>query len=152
MSSGVPTSGRPAFFVVRLLVALILTSLMTADNEAQAPPPTTVVLAARDTEVVDVMIRNGSYANANQDGAVLLTRSSSIPEWERRSIFGFETSAIPAGSSIVSAVLVLTVKIRTRHGRLDAPGHDLSAGVAVRGNPGDVDQPSGRHPVADARR
>jgi hypothetical protein len=108
MSWGVSPSARTVVRA-RLLLALVLAAMMTAGSEAQIPT-TTVVLAARDTEVVDTMIRNGSYANANQDNAVLLTRSSSIPEWERRTIFGFETGGIPAGSSIVSANLVLTVR------------------------------------------
>ncbi len=87
----------------------MLVSALTTGNDAQSPT-TTVVLSARDTEVVDTMIRNGSYANSNQDNAVLLTRSSSIPEWERRTIFSLETSGIPAGSTITSAVLALTVR------------------------------------------
>jgi len=71
---------------------------------------TTLVLKAPNTQVTDTMIRNGAYAASNQDGPVLLTRSSSVPDWERRTIFGFETTSIPQGSVVSSAILTLTVK------------------------------------------
>ena len=109
MSRGVPSRDGRLFLSARLLVMIALVGMMTTGHDAQTNT-TTVVLADRDTQVVDTMIRNGSYANANQDGLVLLTRSSTIPEWERRTIFGFETSTIPAGSTITSAVLALTVR------------------------------------------
>jgi hypothetical protein len=60
--------------------------------------------------MLDTMIRNGSYASSNQDGPLLLTRWSTVPEWERRTIMSIDTSSIPAGSQITSAVLTLTIK------------------------------------------
>jgi hypothetical protein len=94
---------------VQLLLVLVLVAMTSVSDDAQTST-TTVVLAARDTDVTDTMIRNGSYANTSQDGLVLLTRSSTIPEWERRTIVAFETSSIPPGAAITSAVLALTVK------------------------------------------
>jgi hypothetical protein len=91
------------------LVALVAAFATGYDTSAQSSL-TTVVLNVPDTQIADTMIRNGSYANLNQDGVLLLTRWSSVPEWERRSIFAFETSAIPVNSPITSAVLTLTVK------------------------------------------
>jgi hypothetical protein len=70
----------------------------------------TLVLSTADTQVTDTTIRNGSFSTTNQDGAVLLTRWSTIPEWERRSILSFNTTAVPQGTAIASAVLTLTVK------------------------------------------
>jgi hypothetical protein len=70
----------------------------------------TIVLSAADTQVIDTTIRNGSFADANQDGPVLLTRSSTIADWERRSILSFNTTAVPQGTAIASAALTLTVK------------------------------------------
>jgi hypothetical protein len=71
---------------------------------------TTVLLTVADTQVVDTTIRNGSYATMNHDGSVLVTRSSTDPEWERRTLLAFDTTAIPANTPITSAVLTLTVK------------------------------------------
>jgi hypothetical protein len=70
----------------------------------------TVVLSTADTQVTDTTIRNGSNATVNQDNAILLTRSSTVAEWERRSILSFNTSSVPQGTTIASAVLTLTVK------------------------------------------
>ena len=71
---------------------------------------TSQVLSAPNTQVTDTMIRNGAYATFNHDGPVLLTRFSTVPDWERRTILAFETSSIPEGSVVSSAVLTMTVK------------------------------------------
>jgi hypothetical protein len=77
----------------------------------------TTVLNVPDIQVIDTIIRNGSFATTNQDGATLLTRSSTEPEWERRTVIAFDASSIPQGTSIASASLTLTVK-----SGLGAPG------------------------------
>ena len=41
---------------------------------------------------------------------MLLTRSSTVPEWERRTILGFNSSSIPDRTVISSATLTLTLK------------------------------------------
>ena len=86
---------------------LCSTSLLVGIASAQ----TTVVLNQSGTQVTDTMIRNGSYANTNYDGQTLLTRNSSDPDWERRTLLKFDTDTfIPQGSTITSATLTLTVK------------------------------------------
>jgi hypothetical protein len=80
---------------------------------AASPPAfaqTTQILSVPDTQIADTMIRNGPYATWNHDNAVLLTRRSAVPDWERRTIFGVNTSSIPVGSIVTSAVLSLTVR------------------------------------------
>ena len=70
----------------------------------------TVVLNAPNTQIVDTALRNGSYASVNQDGQVLVTRSSTLPDWQRRTILSIDTTSIPDKTAIASAVLTLTVK------------------------------------------
>jgi hypothetical protein len=90
--------------ILPLAAAVVVAFLRYA--EAQ----TTVVLNVPDAQVIDTMIRNGSYAATNQNGPVLLTRSSTVPEWERRTILSFDASSIPDRTTITSATLTLTVK------------------------------------------
>jgi hypothetical protein len=71
---------------------------------------TTVFLNVPDSQVVDSTIRNGPYATRNLDTRVLLTRSSTIPDWERRTVISVDTSVIPNNTTITSATLRLTVK------------------------------------------
>jgi endonuclease/exonuclease/phosphatase family metal-dependent hydrolase len=64
------------------------------------------------TQVTDTTIRNGIYANANQDGPLLIMRHSTADrDYERRAILKFDTqNTIPAYTKISSATLTLTVK------------------------------------------
>src|SRR5262245_57790269 len=71
---------------------------------------TVVVINVPGSQVVDTTLRNGPYATVNQDGFVLLTRSSTVPEWERRAILSFDVRSIPDRTAITSATLTLTVK------------------------------------------
>ena len=104
---GTPPPGRVYAHVSR---ALCFSLCVSASIIQRAEAQTTVVLNVPGSQVIDTMIRNGPYANANQDGAVLLTRSSTVPEWERRTILGFNTSSIPDRTVISSATLTLTLK------------------------------------------
>jgi acid phosphatase len=62
------------------------------------------------TTVKDVAIRGGSYAAVNLEGGLLVTRASSNPEYERRTLLDLDTQAsIPPDSLITSATLTLTV-------------------------------------------
>jgi hypothetical protein len=97
-----PAARRRVSIVLSVLLVFVLSGIASAQ--------TTRVLNAPDTQVIDTTIRNGSYATVNQDGAILLTRSSTVPEWERRTIIGIDTSIVPAGSTITSATLTLTLK------------------------------------------
>ena len=132
--------------------ALCFSLCVSASVVQRAEAQTTVVLNVPGSQVIDTTIRNGPYANANQDGAVLLTRSSTVPEWERRTILGFNTSTIPDRTVITSATLTLTLKSGIGHRGCDASGGRPSAGVGVHRNAGDLEQPSDRRRVADARR
>jgi len=87
--------------------ALLGISVLTGSAAAQ-----TVVLNQPGSQVTDTTIRSGAYANTNFDGQVLITRrSSSDPDWERRTLLKFDTeNYIPAGAQIASATLTLTVK------------------------------------------
>jgi hypothetical protein len=108
MAGGVPQTVRLCRFVA-FTSAAFASSLSVSVNPALAQS-TTVVLNAPNTQVVDTMIRNGSYVNVNNDGPLLLTRFSTEAEWERRTIFTIDTGSIPSGSAVTSAVLTLTVK------------------------------------------
>jgi hypothetical protein len=69
-----------------------------------------IVLNVPDTQVIDTTIRNGPYATYNHNSATLLTRSSTVPDWERRTILAINASAVPSGTVVTSAILTLTLK------------------------------------------
>jgi endonuclease/exonuclease/phosphatase family metal-dependent hydrolase len=92
--------------VVTCATALCSVSVLCGTAAAQ----TTVVLNDPG-EVTDTTIRNGAYVNANYARSVLLTRASSDPDWERRTLLKFDTeNTIPDNATITSARLTLTVK------------------------------------------
>ena len=90
------------------LMAVALSALaLSSTADAQ-----TIVLNQPDTQVTDTIIRNGIYASTNLSEHGLLTRRSTDPDWERRSLIKFNTDDfIPAGSVLKSATLTLTVKL-----------------------------------------
>jgi hypothetical protein len=94
------TFSRAAIFSIGALVALA----------SVASAQTMVVLNVPDTQVIDTTLRNGAYAAINQDGALLLTRSSTVPDWERHTILSFDASSIPDHTALTSATLTLTLK------------------------------------------
>ncbi len=58
----------------------------------------------------DATIRGGSYAAINDNGQLLVTRLSDNSEFVRRALLDFDTaSTIPAGATVTSATLTLTV-------------------------------------------
>lgn len=62
------------------------------------------------SRVQDTAIRGGNYANVNFDGELLVTRASSDLTYVRRALLDFDTaSTIPAGTTIQSATLTVTV-------------------------------------------
>ena len=97
--------GSPARAAISCLVLFV-----TIAASSPAFAQTTQILSVPDTQIVDTMIRNGAYATINHNNAVLLTRWSAIPDWERRSIFSINTSSVPQGSQVTSAVLSLAVR------------------------------------------
>jgi endonuclease/exonuclease/phosphatase family metal-dependent hydrolase len=85
---------------------LCSTSVLSGSATAQ-----TIVLNQSGSQVTDTTIRSGAYANTNYDGQPLITRRSSDPDWERRTLLKFDTqNSIPAGAQIASATLTLTVR------------------------------------------
>jgi endonuclease/exonuclease/phosphatase family metal-dependent hydrolase len=80
---------------------------------APAAAQTTITLAAPGTEVTDdVTIRGGGYAGVNYStDDSLVTKTSSDPSNVRRVLLKFDTAnTIPAGATVVSATLTLTLK------------------------------------------
>ena len=72
---------------------------------------TTVTLNQPTTQVEAATVRGGSYAKKNVR-SVLATRASSDLEYHRRAFLKFDTqNTIPAGRSITSALLTVTVKM-----------------------------------------
>jgi hypothetical protein len=98
---------RRARLVSASFVALLSSLAAPAALQAQ----TTVLLNVPDTQVIDTTLRSGSYATYNHNNTMLVTRSSTDPEWVRRAILAFNTSSIPSGSVVSSAIL--RVKIRS---------------------------------------
>jgi endonuclease/exonuclease/phosphatase family metal-dependent hydrolase len=108
-------------FVKRAATSTAIAAFCSLALANTATAQTTVTLN-QPGPVTDTTIRNGSYANTNFDGQVLITRAANDPEWQRRTLVKFDTAnTIPAGSNIVSAYLTMTVK-----SGLGAAGHTRS--------------------------
>src|SRR5262245_105656 len=70
---------------------------------------TTVTLHEPNSRAWSATIRGGTYAGKNLR-TILETRASSDPEYLRRALLKFDTqNTIPAGRSITSATLTMTV-------------------------------------------
>ena len=90
---------------IRVLVGLA--AAMAAASTAAAQ---TTVTLNQPTAIVSATIRGGSYADTNNH-SLLATRSSDNLEYERRVLLKFDTqNTIPAGASVTSAKLTVTVK------------------------------------------
>ena len=89
------------------LMAVALSALaLSSTADAQ-----TLVLNQTGTQVTDTTIRSGIYASTNLDEQALLTRRSTDPDWERRSLLKFDTdNFISPGSVVKSATVTLTIK------------------------------------------
>jgi endonuclease/exonuclease/phosphatase family metal-dependent hydrolase len=71
---------------------------------------TTVTLHEPSSRAWSATIRGGTYSSKNLR-TILETRASSDPEYLRRALLKFDTeNTIPAGKSITSAILTMTVK------------------------------------------
>jgi endonuclease/exonuclease/phosphatase family metal-dependent hydrolase len=89
-----------------LATAVVTTAVLCGAASAQ-----TIVLNQAGSQVTDTTIRSGTYASTNYDDGVLLTRRSTDPDWERRTILKFDTqNTIARGTPIASATLTLTVR------------------------------------------
>jgi hypothetical protein len=88
----------------------VMTVLASAAISATAAAQTTVTINVPKTQVVYATLRGGTYANTNIDN-LLETRAASDASFTRRAMLKFDTeNLIPAGSSVSSATMTLTVK------------------------------------------
>jgi endonuclease/exonuclease/phosphatase family metal-dependent hydrolase len=77
---------------------------------ASANAQTTITINQADTQVWSATIRGGTYATSNLSN-ILETRASDSGEYRRRALLKFDTqNTIPAGTSVTSAMLTVTVK------------------------------------------
>ena len=99
-------SSRNSRLFSRALVGVVFSGAATV-----ASAQTTVTLNQATTQVEAATVRGGSYAKKNER-SVLATRASSDLEYNRRAFLKFDTqNTIPAGSSVTSALLTVTVKM-----------------------------------------
>jgi hypothetical protein len=91
-------------------LSFLLPSLMSVIVCASPASAQTKVLSTPDSQVIDTTLRNGPYATINQNGPLLVTRSSNDPEWQRRTIISIDTTSIPEKTAIAQAILTLTLK------------------------------------------
>ena len=86
----------------RVLQVFVAIALLAGVANAQ-----TVTLPAYE----DTTLRGGAYENTNFGSGDLATRASDDATWTRRSLLKFDThNTIPAGATITSATLTITVK------------------------------------------
>jgi len=98
-------SGLNGRLFMRALIGVAFSAAATL-----ASAQTTVTLNQSAPQVVSATVRGGSYANKNNQ-SLLATRASDNLEYERRALLKFDTqNTIPAGSSVTSALLTVTVK------------------------------------------
>jgi endonuclease/exonuclease/phosphatase family metal-dependent hydrolase len=94
----------------RVFAIIVFGVLTIGVSILPASAQTTTSLSDPTTDVVYATIRGGSYANSNLS-TLLATRASSDPEYHRRALLKFDThNGIPAGSTVTSAQLTVTVK------------------------------------------
>jgi endonuclease/exonuclease/phosphatase family metal-dependent hydrolase len=100
-------SSAIARLILRTLPGAVVFAGMASIASAQQA---TVVLNRPTSQVVWATVRGGSHANQN-DQSLLATRSANNLEYNRRALLKFDTeSTIPAGSTVTSARLTLTIK------------------------------------------
>jgi endonuclease/exonuclease/phosphatase family metal-dependent hydrolase len=85
----------------RVLQTLVATAVLSGAANAQ-----TVSLPAYE----DTTLRGGTYQNSNFGSADLVTRASDNPTYIRHALLKFNTTTVPAGTTITSARLIVTVK------------------------------------------
>ncbi len=128
-SAGAIRPGRVSAHVFR---ALCCSLLRRCQRRPRAEAQTTVVLNVPDSQVIDTTIRNGPYAATNQDGPVLLTRSSTVPEWERRTILSFNASSDSRSNRHHVRHADADAEVRTGHSGCHASGHGLRLAAAFQ--------------------
>lgn len=100
----------PHVFAHLLAARLTLAVLGLVGVSSAVSAQTTVTLQEPRTQAWYATVRGGTYANTNLS-TILETRASTDPEYVRRGLLKFDTqNTIPAGASITSAYLTVTVK------------------------------------------
>lgn len=93
-----------------VLVRALLGAFAFVASVTAATAQTTVTLSQPDTQVVFATIRGGAYDDTNFS-TILETRASDDSTYKRRALLKFDTqNTIPAGSTVTSAYLTVTVK------------------------------------------
>src|SRR4051812_35898839 len=96
--------------IVSRVCAYALVAATAAATVASAAAQTTVVLNQSKPDVVYATRRGGAYADTNLR-RVLTTRAADTANNHRRALLKFDPEHnIPAGSSVTSALLTVTVK------------------------------------------
>jgi len=91
----------------RALVAIALTAAAVSAASAQ----TTVIINDSRPDVVYATLRAGAYADTNLPTVLTTRAADTSPNNHRRALLKFDTHhRIPAGSSVTSALLTVTVK------------------------------------------
>jgi endonuclease/exonuclease/phosphatase family metal-dependent hydrolase len=99
-------SGQLGRVFVRVAAGIVALGAASA-----ASAQTTVTLNQPKTHVVSATVRGGTYADTNNQ-SLLATRAADNPQYERRAMLKFDThNTIPAGSTVTSARLTVTVKM-----------------------------------------
>jgi endonuclease/exonuclease/phosphatase family metal-dependent hydrolase len=99
-------SGQLGRVLVRVAAGIVALGAASA-----ASAQTTVTLNQPKTHVVSATVRGGTYADTNNQ-SLLATRAADNPQYERRAMLKFDThNTIPAGSTVTSARLTVTVKM-----------------------------------------
>jgi endonuclease/exonuclease/phosphatase family metal-dependent hydrolase len=96
--------------VIRNATTAVLGAALLIASAGTAAAQTTITLQEPNTRAWSATVRGGSYASKNLR-TILETRSSTNPEYHRRALLKFDTqNTIPAGKSITSAILTVTVR------------------------------------------
>ncbi len=91
----------------RVLIAMVVTAASASVTAAQ----TTVTLNESRPDVVYATLRAGAYVDTNMPTVLTTRAADTSPNNHRRAMLKFDTqNRIPAGSSVTSALLTVTVK------------------------------------------
>jgi len=97
--------------VPRVCARALVAIAATAPADAAASAQTTVIINDSRPDVVYATLRAGAYADANLPTVLTTRAADTSPNNHRRALLKFDTqNRIPAGSSVTSALLTVTVK------------------------------------------
>jgi len=97
--------------ILSRVCAHALVAMAAAASVSAAAAQTTVILNDSRPDVVYATLRAGAYADTNLPTVLTTRAADTSPNNHRRALLKFDTqNRIPAGSSVTSALLTLTVK------------------------------------------